>query len=91
MANNNKNAPGFQGMGGRPGGQGQDPSSDRPNISRYSGDQPHERPDYEEDRPGYDIDIETDIPSGKEASERDQPDAPAVPCPDEERQARKRP
>jgi len=44
------------------------------NVSRYSGNQPHERPDYEEDRPGYDIDIETEIPSGKDASEREEPD-----------------
>src|SRR5437868_8516440 len=75
MANENKNAPGSQGMGGPAAGQRQDPFADRKNVSRYSGNQPHERPDYEEDRPGYDVDIETEIPSGKNASEREQPDA----------------
>ncbi|HET6151193.1 MAG TPA: hypothetical protein VFH68_26890 [Polyangia bacterium] len=78
MANENKDAPGSTGIGGPKGGQkqGQDPSSERQNVSRYSGNQPHERPDYEEnrpDRPGYDIDIETEIPGRKDASERDQP------------------
>jgi hypothetical protein len=28
---------------------------------------------YEEERPGYDIDVETEVPSGKEAAEQDQP------------------
>jgi hypothetical protein len=73
MANENKNAPGSQGMGGQKTGQnqGQDPFSK--NVSRYSGNQPHERPDYEEDRPGYDVDIDTEVPNRKDASERDQP------------------
>ena len=75
MANENKNAPGSQGIGGQKGGQNQsqDSSSDRKNVSRYSGNQPHERPDYEEDRPGYDIDIETEIPGRKDAAEPDEP------------------
>ena len=78
MANENKNAPGSAGIGGQKGGQkqGQDPSGDRQNVSRQSGNQPHERPDYEEDRPdrpGYDIDIETEIPGRKDATEPDQP------------------
>ena len=77
MANENKNAPGAGGSGRQEGGQnqGRDPSSDRQDLSRYSGNQPHERPDYEEERPGYDLDIETEIPSGKDASERTQPGA----------------
>jgi hypothetical protein len=65
MANENKNAPGSQGT-----------VDDRKNVSRQSGNQPHERPDYEEDRPdrpGYDLDVETEIPDGKNAA--DQPGA----------------
>jgi hypothetical protein len=71
MANENKNAPGSQGMGDQKGrqNQGLDPSGDRQNVSRYSGNQPHERPDYEEDRPGYDVDVETEIPGRKDASD----------------------
>ena len=75
MANENKNAPGSQGIGSQKGGQNQsqDPFNDRKKVNRSSGNQPHERPDYEEDRPGYDVDIEAEIPGRKDASERDQP------------------
>jgi hypothetical protein len=108
MANENKQAPGSQGSGKPDGGgnqgQAQDPFSDGKNLSRYSGDQPHERPDYEEERPGYDVDIETEIPDGASKSgtgssagnrpEMD-PSKPRttreIPSPDDERQARKRP
>ena len=76
MANENKNAPGAQGTGGRDQKTEEEPSDAGRQVSRQSGNQPHERPDYEEDppnRPGYDLDIETEIPDGKGAS--DQPGA----------------
>lgn len=108
MANENKNAPGSQGSGSQEGenqGQTQDPSIDSKDLSRYSGDQPHERPDYEEERPGYDIDIETEIPDGAGKSgmgantgnhpEMEDPSKSRttrdIPSPDDERQARTRP
>jgi hypothetical protein len=79
MANDNKNAPGSQGQGqgsGQTGkqnqGQGNDPSGK--DASRNSGSRPSEKPQYDADRPGYDVDVETEIPSGrKNASQPDQP------------------
>ena len=104
MANENKNAPGSQGSGGPKGSQNQGPDP-RQNINRNSGNQPHERPDYEEERPGYDIDVETEIPGGAGKSgvgsstgNRPEMDDPSksrttrdVPGPEDERQANKRP
>jgi hypothetical protein len=77
MANDNKNAPGSQGQGqgsGQTGkqnqGQGNDPS--RKDASSNSGSRPGDKPQYDADRPGYDVDVETDIPGGrKNASEPD--------------------
>jgi len=80
MANENRNAPGSQGQGGQGQsggqagkqnqGQGSDPHGK--NAGRNSDGQPTEKPQYDADRPGYDVDIETEVPGGgrKDASER---------------------
>jgi hypothetical protein len=78
MANENKNAPGSQGTGGQKGGQkpGQDAkaNANRPDAGRSAGSQSTEKKGYDEERPGYDIDIDTDGPSGgKDASDGTQP------------------
>ena len=79
MANENKNAPGSKGQGQGQGGgqagkqnQGNDPNGK--NAGRTSGSHPTEKPQYDANRPGYDVDVDTDVPGGrKDASERNDP------------------
>jgi hypothetical protein len=73
MANENKNAPGSQGSGNQQGGQTNEPNDDRKDAGRPGGQPSEIQPGYGEQRPGYDIDIETEIPGreipgAKEAS-----------------------
>ena len=69
MANDEKNAPG---------------TNEKKDAGGSPGTDPWRKKGYDEERPGYDVDVDTDAPTGKEAArererEPDPFDAPARP------------